>query len=83
MGEGDRMLRVREAERLTLLPMRPASLAATPAPVTERLWSFALAGLVLCEPARVDAGAKEVVLVGGDPTSKLLPLKLERRLGVV
>lgn len=88
MGEGDRMLRVREADRLTLPPLRPASLAAAPPPATERPCSLALApgpGLfaAACEPARVEAGASDVVLVGGEPTSKLLPLKLERRLGVV
>ena len=31
----------------------------------------------------MEAGAREVVLVGGEPTSKLLPLKLDLRLGVV
>lgn len=83
MGEGDRMLRVLEAERLMLLALRPASLAAAP-PVTESVCSVALAlGLTPCEPASVDAGARDVVLVGGEPTSKLLPLKLDRRLGVV
>ena len=77
------MLRVREAERLTLPALRPASLAAAP-PTTERPWSVAPApGLTPCDPAKLEAGAKEAVLVGGDPTSKLLPLKLDRRLGVV
>lgn len=83
MGEGDRMLRVREAERLTLPARRLASLAAAP-PATERLCSGALTpGLAPCDPATMLAGANEVVLVGGDPTSKLLPLKLDLRLGVV
>lgn len=39
--------------------------------------------MAVCEPPIVEAGAKEVVLVGGEPTSKLLPLKLDRREGVV
>ncbi len=38
IGEGDRMLRVREPERLTLLPRRPASLPAKPAG-TGSVWS--------------------------------------------
>lgn len=77
------MLRVREAERLTLPPLRPASPAAAPL-VTDKLCSVEVApGLTPCEAAKVEAGASEVVLVGGEPTSKLLPLKLDRRLGVV
>ena len=56
IGDGERMLRAREAERLLLPP-------------------------TCCEGA--GAGASEVTLVGGEATSRLLPLKLDRRLGVV
>lgn len=67
IGEGDRILRVREAERLALPPLGPTSLFAAP------MCSASL----LCDP-----GARDAILVGGDPTSMLLPLKLDRRLGV-